>query len=374
MLNVPIRCCARAWAMRLLAAVAWSSWAGLSLAQGPPAGAVFTAQAPAAQPQYLPPGSRPTEAFKLGVTARNTPTGLQIDQVMANGLAQRSGLEAGDTIVNVSGYQIGYVNGRLIDLTDELARRSDTQGRVTVLVHNHRNRALANVPLQFSMTAPAGRVVTGRVSAQFSQAISPSAVLLVRLLDVTRPEWSDVTVAEQTIPNIKQFPIGYRLDLPSQNIRPDHRYALDARLSDRGYVLLQTPTPVPTVLSAQGNRVDLALQPTAVRPPSQPVPYDQITKTFVDLLGRQPTARELTTWQQHLTRGGSINDVRVSILSSSEFYDRYRNDPQQYVAGVYSALYGASHTAAATTTHAETAGAGRRPSRLRGRSRVPPKL
>ena len=159
MLSVPIRCCARAWAMRLLAAVAWSSWAGLSLAQGPPAGAVFTAQAPAAQPQYLPPGSRPTEAFKLGVTARNTPTGLQIDQVMANGLAQRSGLEAGDTIVNVSGYQIGYVNGPLIDLTDELARQdaADAQGRVTVLVHNHRNRELANVPLQFPTTAPVGR-------------------------------------------------------------------------------------------------------------------------------------------------------------------------------------------------------------------------
>ncbi len=173
MLSFPIRCCARARAMRLLVAMVWSSWAGLSPAQAPPAGAVFTTQAPAAQPQYLPPGSRPAEAFKLGVTARNTPTGLQIDQVMSNGLAQRSGLEAGDTIVNVSGYQIGYVNGRLIDLTDELARRSDAQGRVTVLVHNHRNRELANVPLQFSTTAPAGSVVSGRVGANRRRPSAP---------------------------------------------------------------------------------------------------------------------------------------------------------------------------------------------------------
>ena len=146
------------------------------------------------------------------------------------GLAQRSGLEAGDTIVNVSGYQIGYVNGRLIDLTDELARRiryagpSDCPGaqqsqpytgqRAAAVFHDRTSRRSGHRPS----------------NAQFSQAISPSAILLVRLLDVTRPEWSDVTVAEQTIPNIKQFPIGYRLDLPPQNIRPDHRYALDAQV------------------------------------------------------------------------------------------------------------------------------------------------
>jgi putative lipoprotein len=301
-------------------------------------------QPAAAQPAYVPPGARPYDSYKLGVNARNTDTGLQLTQVLPNSLAQRFGLEAGDVIVTVAGFQVGYVGGRLVDMTDELARRVDAQGRVTLLVRNHRNGQLVNIPLQFDPALQATRVITGRIGTQNHAPVSPSAILSVRLLDITRPEWTDVVIAEQLISDPQRFPVGYRLEVSPRRIKAGHRYALVARLTDRGHVALQTPSPVRTLLAEGGSRVDLVLQPSVALPPSQPSPYDQITQLFLTLLGRQPTPRELSTWQQHLDRGGSVTDVRVSILSSSEFYDRFGNDPQQYLAGVYSAVYGTPPT------------------------------
>ncbi len=296
------------------------------------------------QPNYLPPGSLPPEAYRLGIGAQNTDTGLQITDVTANSVARRAGLEAGDRIITVAGQQVGYLGGKLIDLTNELARNVDAQGRVTLLVHDQRTRQLVNVPVQFSTTMPTNQAVSGRIGTQSPYRAPPTSSLSVRLLDVTYPQWTDIVVAEQTIPSPQQFPTGYRLQVPPRNVKPDHRYAVNAQLIDRGYVTLKTPVPVPVVLSEQGTRIDLVLQSTGSQLPGQVTPYEQITKVFLDLLGRPPTNRELATWQQHLDRGGSIADVRVAILSSSEFYDRYYNDPQQYLAGVYSTLFGVPPT------------------------------
>ena len=71
------------------------------------------------QPNYLPPGSLPPEAYRLGIGAQNTDTGLQITDVTANSVARRAGLEAGDRIVTVAGQQVGYLGGKLIDLTPD---------------------------------------------------------------------------------------------------------------------------------------------------------------------------------------------------------------------------------------------------------------
>ena len=43
-----------------------------------------------AQSRYLPPGGQPSGTYKLGITPRNTDTGVQILQVAAGSVAQRS--------------------------------------------------------------------------------------------------------------------------------------------------------------------------------------------------------------------------------------------------------------------------------------------
>ena len=226
------------------------------------------------QPQYLPPGIQPPGEFKLGVMARNTHTGVELTQVLAGSVAQRAGLEAGDTIVTVDGYQVGYVSARLYHMGEELARRVDRQGRVTLLVRNHRDGRLLNVPVQFT-TGP--RTVSGNIHARGVAGLSRTAVLTVRLLDVTQPRWREVTIAEANLEVPRRWPASYRLEVDAASIRPGQRYAVDARVTDRGKVILRTAGPLRVAMSGNEDRVDLTLIGTIDRPNSSIVPYDQIT-------------------------------------------------------------------------------------------------
>jgi predicted metalloprotease with PDZ domain len=76
----------------------------------------------AADARFLPPGSRPA-SYRLGINVQNSPTGVLVASVSPGSLAQSVGIEPGDTIVCVSGYQVGYVGDRLFDLGDEIAER-----------------------------------------------------------------------------------------------------------------------------------------------------------------------------------------------------------------------------------------------------------
>ena len=51
----------------------------------------------------------------------------------------------GDVIVTVSGYQVGYVGGRVYPLGEELQRRAGPRGEVRLLVHDVRSRDLLNL-------------------------------------------------------------------------------------------------------------------------------------------------------------------------------------------------------------------------------------
>lgn len=83
--------------------------------------------------------------WRLGVYAVNTRTGVRITQVMPGTAAANQGLEPGDRIVSVDGYQVGYVRGRLYPLGDELQRRAGPRGNVLLLVQNVRTQELQNM-------------------------------------------------------------------------------------------------------------------------------------------------------------------------------------------------------------------------------------
>jgi hypothetical protein len=97
-------------------------------------------------PQWLPPDRR---GWRLGVFAHNTDTGVVITRVIPGTAAQRVGLERGDRIVAVRGFQVGWVEDRLYPLGAELERQAGRRGYVTLLVQNMRNQRLLNldVPL-----------------------------------------------------------------------------------------------------------------------------------------------------------------------------------------------------------------------------------
>ncbi|GAA4466617.1 PDZ domain-containing protein [Novipirellula rosea] len=97
------------------------------------------------QPHVVPPQS---DHWKLGVYARNTDTGVVVTRTIPNTAAHRVGLERGDRIVAVSGFQVGWIQDRLYPLGAELNRQAGRRGHVTLLVQNVRTDQLINLEVQ----------------------------------------------------------------------------------------------------------------------------------------------------------------------------------------------------------------------------------
>lgn len=277
-------------------------------------------------------------SYRLGINVQNSPTGVAVMSVAPGSLAQGVGIEPGDTIVCVSGYQVGYVGDRLFDLGDEIARRVDAAQAVNLLVRDGRTGVLENVPVRF---AAGSRAITGRIFSADNSRLPASALTLVRVLDVSFPQWQDVVVAQGQLP-ASGFPAAYRLDLPT--LQAGHRYAVDARVDHGGRVLLQTGQATPLTAVDRDQQVDLVLvsrqQPAG--PQASLQPRDQIDQWIRTYLGRPPRNFETEVWMAELTRGRTLTNVQAGILSSSELFERCGRSRDIYVAEVYRLLYGAS--------------------------------
>ena len=277
----------------------------------------------------------------LGIMARNTPTGVDVVSVNPGSVAQASGLEPGDTVVAVNGYQVGLVGDRLYDTGDEISRRINSANQVQLLVRKGRTGALAILPAQFPTQGP--RSITGVLTAEGGVTVPKSSVVTVRLLDVTDPQWKDVAVTKGQLPVVGGFPVSYRLEPPVAT--PNHRYALDARVEDGGRLLLQTTAPValPTIDTDQ--RADLVLSNRGIATvAASAAPAAQIQQWIQTYLGRAPRPYETEVWLADLQQGRSLRDVQAGILSSSEYFERTRSNRDTYVSEVFRQLYGVAPT------------------------------
>ncbi len=311
------------------------------------------------QVAYAQPAPPRPGAYRLGINVQNSPVGVEVIEVGASSLAKSAGLEVGDTIVAVAGYQVGFVGERLFDLGDEIARRIDPSESVTLLVRSTRSGALANVPVRF---AAASRAVSGRLLSDGSARLPASGVVVVRVLDVTYPQWQDVAVVQTQLP-AAPFPMSYRLELPA--LTAGHRYALDARGEHGGRIVMQSGQPTPLASMDRDQKVDLVLAgaaSTAAAPTSTSItgigglvrvnaspspalqPRDQIDQWIRSYLGRPPRAFETEVWQAELMRGRSLTSVQAGILSSSELFERTSRSPDLYVAEVFRLLTGSQPT------------------------------
>jgi membrane-associated protease RseP (regulator of RpoE activity) len=109
---------------------------------------------PEIQPRFAPGGGAlpriapPRGDWKLGVWGYNTESGVVVTRVAPGSAAARVGIENGDKIVSVGGYQIGYVGDLLYPLGFELQRQAGSRGDVLLLVQNVRNRELQHLTAQ----------------------------------------------------------------------------------------------------------------------------------------------------------------------------------------------------------------------------------
>ena len=102
--------------------------------------------------RLIPTNDANYRRWVLGVRAEATEAGYLVRFVQPGSSAHRIGLEKGDRVIAVDGEQIGYVGSRLVPMSETLDRNGGEDGRVRLLVQNHRNRRL--VSLRATLRSP----------------------------------------------------------------------------------------------------------------------------------------------------------------------------------------------------------------------------
>jgi len=277
--------------------------------------------------------------WRLGVTADPTQTGAVVRQVTPNSPAQRAGLETGDIILAVSGFQVGYVGNRLNDVGEQIRRSADNTGRVQALVFDARTARLDNISFQLD-SASSG--LSGSVALQDRGNLPFNSILTVQIENVTRPFYEVrngkvITAAYGTGP----FPFEIQYDPAYIDTRD--RYQLNALITDsagRTLYALRQPIPIPTgglppnTLIAVENIRDLKVVgqlPGGTVTSSYGQDPALLAQIFQQILGRPPSTKEQVAWSGYLAQGNSVMDLKSKIIGSPSYYDRLGNNPLQFI-------------------------------------------
>ncbi len=105
-------------------------------------------------------------------------------------------------------------------------------------------------------------VVSGTVSYRQRSALPSGAVLLVKIVDVTRQDASAVVVAEQRIDTSgKQVPIPFDLAYDRTRVQERNRYAVQAEIRDGNRLLFITDTSYPVITQGNPRNVEITVVP-----------------------------------------------------------------------------------------------------------------
>lgn len=196
------------------------------------------------EPKVVPPGERIREGgWRLGVTIEPADVGVGIREVVPGSAAARAGLEPRDTIITVDGYQVGQVAGRHYPLDEELQRRADAVGRVTLLVQDRRTGRLVNVAVKLdrAVRGPHEGVLHGVVEYRERMALPQGAVL--RLTMQRRTFRGLETIAEETYRYLGTPPIPFEFHYPVKSVSPRETYYLNAEITHAGRRMLVSEEP-----------------------------------------------------------------------------------------------------------------------------------
>jgi len=104
--------------------------------------------------------------------------------------------------------------------------------------------------------------ITGSALYRQRIAIPPSALLHVRLEDVSRQDAPADLLAECTVPaEGRQVPLPFRLEYDPARINPSHRYSVRASIAVEGRLLFTTDTAHPVITGGAPMDVTIVLVP-----------------------------------------------------------------------------------------------------------------
>ncbi|MEZ6057505.1 MAG: YbaY family lipoprotein [Planctomycetaceae bacterium] len=292
-------------------------------------------------PSYVPPGTIPTPKqparWRLGVYSKDTEIGVRIAQVVPNSAAARAGLEANDLIVNVAGFQVGYVSGELFDCGQEFERNADADGWVKLLVQNGRDGQLVNLPVKLDSRF---QQITGSITYQERYALPRDAVATVELREILRAGAPPTTLSRKVINQITQIPINFAVDFDPSQIDRNRQYVLSASITSSGRTLFSSREMVTCINDGRTTNVPVLVQSTTItQPGSNYVSIDdqlaQLTMFYRQYLHREPRALELATYRRHFERGGSLYEAQSDLLATNEFYNQSDADDATYITRLH---------------------------------------
>jgi len=107
----------------------------------------------------------------------------------------------------------------------------------------------------------AAATVKGRIVYRQRIALSPHAVVTVRLEDVSKMDVAATVIAETTLNNPGQVPIAFALPYDPSRIEPGHRYALRVRIEEEGQLRFINTRSVP--LPSATDTPDILVEPVS---------------------------------------------------------------------------------------------------------------
>lgn len=288
--------------------------------------------------------------WKLGVYVTNTDIGAVVTNVAPGSAGQQAGLEPNDTIVAVGTSRIGNFDGRIVELADEIRRNADPMGRVSLLVMDSRQRQLRSLPITMNATTTA---MVGTVMTRDRSPLPYGATLTVQLQNVSQPFY-EIAGAKSITRADGAGPFAFELNLDPRYLDARYQYQLNAAISVNNQVVYSLAQPVPVDIGRFGQSISLVLERAGnisyggIGTPASPgsvvnVGYagsldnNAMQQLFLQLLGRAPSAREVLAWQSYLQSGNSIDDLKVKLLSSNQFRERFPSDAayvQQLIVSV----------------------------------------
>lgn len=300
-------------------------------------------------PRLAPSPNMPSRGprWRLGVYSQDTDTGVRILRTVAGSPADRAGLEPEDYIVAVEGYQVGIVNGQQFDCGNEFDLRADSQGRCMLLVHDHRNRQLVNLPIQLESRLAK---ITGTIAYRTNIYLPPNAVATVELREAYTGGSQGIKLGQQEIRDFRQIPIPFEVEYDPGDVNPRKNYIVTATITANGRPLYTTPQQYPVLTNGRPQtasiEVERALVDTHTAANDQRAQIEQqIINYFRAYFGRDPMASEMPIWTAQVTeRGRSLFDVQADMAANTAVWNRCQHDEARYIELLHEAVLGKQPT------------------------------
>jgi putative lipoprotein len=117
---------------------------------------------------------------------------------------------------------------------------------------------------QSAGTAIASAAVTGTVTYLQRVALTPDAIVLVRLEDVSRADAPAQLIGEQDIVTSgRQVPIPFEVRYDPKAIDPSHTYAVSAQIVQGERLLFVTDTQHPVITHGNPATVEIVVKPVS---------------------------------------------------------------------------------------------------------------